>query len=202
MIEFCACAYGRYRWLLVASVLSILIILTDHVEATPPIGLGRTIEFDSTDNAVSGNTVQMRVAIAVDLDGDGDDDLLTGRESTASNEIRGWENDGTPFTGTWSQVQIGDTGTATNALVVGDLDREGFVDVVGGGTDDNVYIFQGNVTPFGGAWGTTRVIGTAVSPAYSFVGAAAQRRLLSKSVPEWLQIFQQQEIEGVVLVPV
>lgn len=46
------------------------------------------------------------------------------------------------------------------------------------------------------------VIGTAVSPAYSFVGAAAQRRLLSQSIPSWAEEIRQQGIEGMVLVPV
>lgn len=47
-----------------------------------------------------------------------------------------------------------------------------------------------------------RVVGTAVSPAYSFVGAAAQRRLLSQCCPVWLNQFQQKKIEGMILVPV
>lgn len=46
------------------------------------------------------------------------------------------------------------------------------------------------------------IVGTAVSPAYSFVGAAAQRRLLSQSAPAWLETFQQQKVEGAILVPV
>lgn len=46
------------------------------------------------------------------------------------------------------------------------------------------------------------VVGTAVSPAYSFVGAAAQRRLLSQSAPVWAETFQVQAIEGMILVPV
>lgn len=46
------------------------------------------------------------------------------------------------------------------------------------------------------------VIGTAVSPAYSFVGAAAQMRLRRQSLPKWIELFQEQQIEGAVLVPV
>ena len=46
------------------------------------------------------------------------------------------------------------------------------------------------------------IIGTAVSPAYSFVGAAAQRRLLKESIPGWIEEFQKQQIEGAILVPV
>ncbi|MEM7330506.1 MAG: glycine/sarcosine/betaine reductase selenoprotein B family protein [Chloroflexota bacterium] len=46
------------------------------------------------------------------------------------------------------------------------------------------------------------MVGTAVSPAYSFVGAAAQRRLQSQSLPGWIETFKSQNIEGAVLVPV
>ena len=46
------------------------------------------------------------------------------------------------------------------------------------------------------------VVGTAVSPAYSFVGATAQRRLQSQSLPIWIEEFQKQNIEGAILVPV
>lgn len=46
------------------------------------------------------------------------------------------------------------------------------------------------------------VIGSAVTPAYSFVGAAAQMRILSKTGPAWVETFQQANIEGMLLVPV
>ncbi|MEM7128900.1 MAG: glycine/sarcosine/betaine reductase selenoprotein B family protein [Chloroflexota bacterium] len=46
------------------------------------------------------------------------------------------------------------------------------------------------------------IIGTALSPAYSFVGATAQMRLLSKTGPEWVEIFRQQDMDGMILVPV
>lgn len=49
---------------------------------------------------------------------------------------------------------------------------------------------------------TDDIIGTAISPAYSFMGAAAQRRLLKESIPRWVEEFQKQNIEGTVLVPV
>ena len=45
-------------------------------------------------------------------------------------------------------------------------------------------------------------IGEFVSPAYSFVGAASQRRLLKQAAPSWVMLFQEQGIEAVVLVPV
>lgn len=46
------------------------------------------------------------------------------------------------------------------------------------------------------------VVGTAVSPAYSFVGAAAQTRVIKQTAPQWAKFFQAKNIEGMVLVPV
>lgn len=43
---------------------------------------------------------------------------------------------------------------------------------------------------------------TLASNAYSFVGAAAQRRLQKESIPEWIEQFQADRIEGMVMVPV
>lgn len=45
-------------------------------------------------------------------------------------------------------------------------------------------------------------IGGAVSPAFSFVGAAAQRRLLKECIPGWIERFKAAKIEGLLLVPV
>ncbi|MCP4358965.1 MAG: hypothetical protein GY796_13175 [Chloroflexi bacterium] len=115
-----------------------------------------TTEFDNS-TAVSGNTVQMRTILTVDLDHDGDQDLVTGR-SSSTNELRAWQNNSSPFGSAWSETQVGDTGTATNAIATADLDHDGYIDLVAGGTDNNVYIFKGNSTPFGGAWATSRDI--------------------------------------------
>ena len=38
--------------------------------------------------------------------------------------------------------------------------------------------------------------------AYSFVGAAAQRRLQKESIPGWIEQFQADQMEGIVMVPV
>ncbi len=45
-------------------------------------------------------------------------------------------------------------------------------------------------------------IGELAREAYSFVGACAQRRLLKKTGPEWVKIFQQKQIDVALLVPV
>lgn len=46
------------------------------------------------------------------------------------------------------------------------------------------------------------VIGAFANPAYSFVGACSQMRLLKHTGPQWVRIFQEREIDAVLLVPV
>ncbi len=45
-------------------------------------------------------------------------------------------------------------------------------------------------------------VGEAADPAYSFVGAASQRRLLTESAPQWAELMQERGVDAVVLVPV
>ena len=46
------------------------------------------------------------------------------------------------------------------------------------------------------------VIGELADPAYSFVGASAQRRLINESGPEWARMLEERGVEAVLLVPV
>ena len=46
------------------------------------------------------------------------------------------------------------------------------------------------------------LIGELAPEAYSFVGACAQTRLLKQTGPQWVEKFQKQHIDVVVLVPV
>ena len=45
-------------------------------------------------------------------------------------------------------------------------------------------------------------IGEIAAQAYSFVGACSQKRLLNRTAPQWVEIFKQQHIDAVLLVPV
>jgi D-proline reductase (dithiol) PrdB len=45
-------------------------------------------------------------------------------------------------------------------------------------------------------------IGKLTQDAYSFVGACSQKRLLNKTGPQWVKLFQEQQIDTVLLVPV
>lgn len=46
------------------------------------------------------------------------------------------------------------------------------------------------------------LIGELSPTAFSFVGATSQRKLLNRVGPEWVKIFQQSDMEGVILIPV
>ena len=46
------------------------------------------------------------------------------------------------------------------------------------------------------------VIGEVAQQAYSFVGACSQMRLLKRTGPEWVKLFQEQQIDAALLIPV
>jgi hypothetical protein len=45
-------------------------------------------------------------------------------------------------------------------------------------------------------------IGKTMENAYSFVGASAQKALINKSAPKWIELLKDQGVEGMILVPV
>jgi D-proline reductase (dithiol) PrdB len=47
-----------------------------------------------------------------------------------------------------------------------------------------------------------KIIGDLARQAYSFVGACAQRRLLKRNGPQWVELFKAEKIDAVLLVPV
>lgn len=74
-----------------------------------------------------------------------------------------------------------------------------------GGYDTRATIMDPNVTfPLERLVEISRegAIGEVAEDTYSFVGAAAQLRIINESGPQWLEIFREKEIEAVLMVPV
>jgi hypothetical protein len=105
-----------------------------------------------------------------DLDHDGDLDIVSGSGSGEDYEVIAWRNDGTPFSGTWLQLNVGASADSVHSVAVGDLDHDGDLDIVSGGDsaeDYELIAWQNDGTPFsGGTWGQHDV-GTSADNVFS-----------------------------------
>jgi hypothetical protein len=117
--------------------------------------------FDSawTRQEVGSHSSNVTSVAAGDLDGDGDLDLVSGGED---NRLNAWQNDGSPFSGTWSQQQVGSHAWYVYAVAAGDLDGDGDLDLVSGGWDMKVNVWQNDGSPFSAAW-TQQEVGSHAS---------------------------------------
>ena len=118
----------------------------------------RSMEFaDGTNMSTTNLLVDMVVMVSGDLDNDGDADLITGSvngrieawNNTENTTISAWQSWGTP-------TLIDDLADEIKSIAIGDLDRDGKLDIVVAealGTDDAfIYAYQ-NVNPFtAGGW--------------------------------------------------
>ncbi len=98
-----------------------------------------------------GTTTTENIIQGGDFDLDGDLDLLIGNNL---EDLRIFENDGTPFAGAWTEL-IADANVLadTYSVVVADIDRDGYPDICGGTVGQDVYCFNNSDrTPFVGAW--------------------------------------------------
>ncbi len=89
------------------------------------------------------------IAVA-DLDQDGWPDLITGGDRRYAFELLTWENDGTPFAGSWSAAPIGNPDTNIFALAIADIDYNGYPDVAASGLSRDITVWRNDRGPFDG----------------------------------------------------
>jgi len=133
-------------------------------DGTPFSGLWATNDVGTTDPRAVDS-----VALG-DLDNDGDLDIVSGSSFSATYyELVVWENDGSPFTGTWTQNNAGDSSAGVNSVALGDLDDDGNLDIVSGGGEDEDYeiiVWRNDGSPFSGLW-TGNDVGASADTVYS-----------------------------------
>ncbi len=118
---------------------------------TAPVS-GTSLGFGEKVDVGNGGTNIWSMTSA-DLDRDGDLDIITGSAST-TNELRLWENDGTPFSGSWDYLAAADLGSL-NALAAVDLDRDGWVDILAGCSSGAIQVLRNDGTPWDDSWDTS-----------------------------------------------
>jgi len=107
--------------------------------------------------------------VLADLDNDGDLDIATAGSSGETNEVQIWQNDGSPFSGTWTSQAVGSSSDSVFAIAAGDLDNDGDIDLVtgsGSSEDYEVIAWQSDGSPFDGGW-TANDVGTISDNVYS-----------------------------------
>ena len=88
-----------------------------------------------------------------DLDNDGDLDIVSTTEG--AGEVTAWQNDGTPFTDSWSYNDVGIYGGPPVSLA--DLDNDGDLDIVSAFW--SVKAWENDGSPFSGPWAGNEVGG-------------------------------------------
>jgi hypothetical protein len=132
-------------------------------------------------NNVGTLGVQINSVALADLNNNGDLDIVTGGSGlTTVFEVNCWQNDGSPFDGTWSSNPVKnpwhDRTLSVNSLAIGDLDNDGWLDIVSGHDREyskpTVYAWgnpgnsEDQVAPFNDYW-TQSVVGYTYSHVYS-----------------------------------
>ncbi|MFQ6101030.1 MAG: hypothetical protein ACE5OS_07320 [Anaerolineae bacterium] len=139
-------------------LVTLLLLATQTAQATPPIG-GNTLSF-GTGNDAGASAYTVRSVALGDLDGDGDLDLVSGRGEEENYEVIAWQNDGSPFSGTWTPNDVGASTATVRSVALGDLDivsggaRRRITRSSPGGTTAPPSAAPGRRTTWGPAWTT------------------------------------------------
>ncbi len=120
------------RALIIGSVLVLVFMLV-------PIPISASIAFDNTGHVIGVSTDEVDVIVVADLDSDGDLDIVSGSGPAENYEIIAWENDGTPFDGSWIRHNMGTSSDKVVSLAVADLDKDGDLDIVSGSGPNEDY---------------------------------------------------------------
>jgi len=120
--------------------------------------LHRDAAFENLGIAV-GPMDSARGMVVGDLDRDGRTDIVANQ---GGGYMRAWQNDGTPFDGTWPQYHLGwSSNSVPRALA--DLDRDGDLDIVAVNWCEppapHVEVWRNDGDPFAGEWTTVSAIG-------------------------------------------
>jgi len=111
-----------------------------------------SMAFDSTAHMIGTSDSTVRAIAHADLDNDGDLDIISGN---FGGEVIAWENNGSPFSGSWAHSHIGTAKDEVARMDTADLDKDGDPDIVvgcGPGDDYQIIAWENNGSPFSGPW--------------------------------------------------
>lgn len=137
-------AKRMFMLLIIATALSLPIIVTQSAQAGAP--------FTFTGAGVGASTTDVRSVLVADLDNDSYPDVISGN---STGQVIAWHNDGTPFNGSWTPVNVGLSTDLVFGLAAADIDRDGDLDLVTGSgpaEDYEVIVWENDGTPFDGGW--------------------------------------------------
>jgi len=93
-----------------------------------------------------------------DLDRDGNLDVVI---TDSSGIVHCWRNPGNPFSGNnaLSKYTVGQVSGSMLSIALSDLNNDGYLDVIGGCANNNIYIWENDRTPWNG-WPSADILGS------------------------------------------